>query len=75
MRDYFDRMYNLGMRLSGLLASGMGMDPSFFDGCFSETLSALRLLHYSSEVRHRFSGVRVTVARRLVFRQDGQRRV
>lgn len=54
MRDYFDTMNSLGARLTGLLASGLGLDPLFFEGCFTEPMSALRLLHYSSEVRCRF---------------------
>ena len=50
MQDYFTRMHALGIRLSGVLSSGLGLDPSFFEGCFSKPMSALRLLHYSSEV-------------------------
>lgn len=50
MLDYFNRMHALGIRLSGLLSTGLGLDPSFFEGCFLKPMSALRLLHYSSEV-------------------------
>lgn len=50
MQDYYNRMHAMGIRASGLLSTGLGLDPSFFEGCFSESMSALRLLHYSSEV-------------------------
>lgn len=50
MQDHFSRMHALGIRLSELLAVGLGLDPSFFEGFFSHSLSALRLLHYSPEV-------------------------
>ncbi|CAM9249777.1 unnamed protein product [Laminaria digitata] len=57
MQDYFTRMHALGIRLSGVLSSGLGLDPSFFEGCFSKPMSALRLLHYSSEVSDPEKGV------------------
>ena len=50
MQDYYNRMHAMGIRLSGLLSTGLGLDPAFFERCFSESMSALRLLHYSSEV-------------------------
>ena len=50
MQDYHGRMQALGVRLSGLLATGLGLGPDFFEGSFSEPMSVLRLLHYSSEV-------------------------
>lgn len=50
MTDYFDRMNALGIRLTRLLAVGLGMDPYSFEGYFSKSMSALRLLHYSAEV-------------------------
>ncbi|CAM9447850.1 unnamed protein product [Laminaria digitata] len=57
MQDYFDRMHAMGIRLSGLLSIGLGLDPAFFEGFFSESMSALRLLHYSSEVSNPEKGV------------------
>ena len=50
MQDYFNRMHALGIKLSGLLSTGLGLDPSFFESCFLKPMSALRLLHYSAEV-------------------------
>lgn len=50
MQDYYNRMHAMEIRLSGLLSIGLGLDPAFFEDCFSESMSALRLLHYSSEV-------------------------
>ncbi|CAN0444839.1 unnamed protein product, partial [Scytosiphon promiscuus] len=51
MQEHFARMHSLAERLAGLLAVGVGLSPSVFDNCFTESLSALRLLHYSAEVR------------------------
>lgn len=50
MTSYIDTMHTLAERVVGLLAVGIGIDPSFFEGRFSAPLSALRLLHYSNEV-------------------------
>lgn len=50
MQEYFLTMHALGVRLSGLLSAGLGLEPSFFEGCTSEMAHALRLLHYSAEV-------------------------
>lgn len=50
MQDYYNRMHAMEIRLSGLLSTGLELDPDFFEDCFSESMSALRLLHYSSEV-------------------------
>lgn len=50
MLAYFESMHGLGIQLTGLLATGLGLDPEFFASFFSEPMSALRLLHYSSEV-------------------------
>lgn len=51
MQNYFTTMHSLGVRVSGLLSAGLGLDASFFEGCTSEMAHALRLLHYSAEVR------------------------
>lgn len=50
MQAHFERMHDLGIRLTGLLAVGLGLDPNFFAKYFSKSMAALRLLHYSSEV-------------------------
>lgn len=50
MQSYFLTMHALGVRLSGLLSAGLGLEPSFFGECTSEMAHALRLLHYSAEV-------------------------
>ncbi|CAM9654522.1 unnamed protein product, partial [Ectocarpus sp. 4 AP-2014] len=50
-------MHAAGVRLSGLLSVGLGLDPSFFESCTSEMADALRLLHYSAEVRTALVGV------------------
>lgn len=50
MTDYFDRTQALGVRLMGLLAVSLGLDPALFEGCFSKSETAMRLLHYSDEV-------------------------
>lgn len=50
MQAYYDRMIVMGIKLSGLLATGLELDPSFFDGCFSNSLSQLRITRYSSQV-------------------------
>lgn len=57
MQAYFASMHALGVRVSGLLSAGLGLEPSFFEGCTSEMAHALRLLHYSAEVRRAASGV------------------
>lgn len=62
MQAYFLTMHALGVRVSGLLSAGLGMEPSFFEGCTSEMAHALRLLHYSAEV----SVKRELLERRLV---------
>lgn len=54
MQAYFLAMHALGIRVSGLLSAGLGMEPSFFEGCTSEMAHALRLLHYSAEVNASF---------------------
>lgn len=51
MQDYFLAMHALGVRLTGLLSVGLELEPSFFERCTSEMAHALRLLHYSAEVR------------------------
>lgn len=61
MQDYFDRMHDLGIRLAGLLATGLGLDPGFFNTFFSEPMSALRLLHYSAEVLYCANPISVLV--------------
>lgn len=50
MLGYFDAMHDVGMRVVGLLATGLGLGPDFFEGLFEERASSLRLLHYSAEV-------------------------
>ena len=50
MQDYFLTMHSLGVRVSGLLSTGLGLDASFFEECICDMAHALRLLHYSAEV-------------------------
>ena len=50
MTDYYNTMNALAERVTFLLAKSVGADPSCFSGGFSESLSVLRLIHYSSEV-------------------------
>lgn len=50
MQGHYARMHALGARLTRLLAIGFGLEETFFERCFSESLAALRLLHYSAEV-------------------------
>ncbi|CAN0092914.1 unnamed protein product [Ascophyllum nodosum] len=57
MTDYFDRMHALGLRLTRLLAVGIGLEPSSFEDCFSQPMSVVRLLHYSAEVSDPSNGV------------------
>ncbi|CAM9287485.1 unnamed protein product [Ectocarpus sp. 6 AP-2014] len=57
MQSYFTTMHAVGVRLSGLLSVGLGLDPSFFESCTSEMAHALRLLHYSAEVSDPANGV------------------
>ena len=47
MLEYFGVMHSLGMRLTGHLALALGQPKNFFDGHFSDSMSALRLLHYN----------------------------
>lgn len=56
MQVYFLSMHALGVRVSGLLSAGLGLEPSFFEGCTSEMAHAMRLLHYSAEVKVTWSG-------------------
>ncbi|CAN0111607.1 unnamed protein product [Scytosiphon promiscuus] len=62
MQEHFARMHTLAERLAGLLAVGVSLSPSVFDNCFTESLSALRLLHYSAEVSDPGKGVMGTGA-------------
>ncbi|CAM9798398.1 unnamed protein product, partial [Hapterophycus canaliculatus] len=48
---------SVGVRVSGLLSEGLGLDASFFKGCTSEMAHALRLIHYSAEVSDPGKGV------------------
>lgn len=57
MQAYYDRMIVMGIKLSGLLATGLELDPSFFDGCFSNSLSQLRITRYSSQISDPDKGV------------------
>lgn len=50
MTDYFNMMHTLAERVMTLLEFSVGVEPSCFKGRYSESLSTLRLLHYSSEV-------------------------
>lgn len=50
MIDYYNTMNALSERVMVLIALSVGADPSFFKGHFSESLSAVHLIHYSSEV-------------------------
>lgn len=52
MQDYFLTMHALGVRLTGLLSVSLGLESSFFELRTSEMAHALRLIHYSAEVRH-----------------------
>ncbi|CAM9572598.1 unnamed protein product, partial [Hapterophycus canaliculatus] len=62
MQEHFARMHSLAERLTGLLAVGIGLSPSVFENCFTASLSALRLLHYSAEVSDPGKGVMGTGA-------------
>eukprot|EP00904_Undaria_pinnatifida_P005444 jgi/Undpi1/2029/HiC_scaffold_12.g05415.m1 len=62
VQDHFNRMLALDMKLAGMLATGLGLGSSFFDDFFSESLSALRLNHYSAEVSNVEKGVMGTGA-------------
>ena len=50
MKEYFETMHALAGRVTDHLAASVGVDPAVVKGCFSESVSALRLFHYSSEV-------------------------
>ena len=50
MKEYFSTMHALAERLTRLLAVSVGIDPKFFEGCFSESMCFLRLNRYTPEV-------------------------
>ena len=50
MQDYYNRMHAMVVKVCEVLSDGLGVDPAFFVGCISESMSALRQIHYSSEV-------------------------
>jgi len=50
MIDYFDAINVLAERVTVLLAVGLGVDPAFVEGHFSEPMTDLRLMHYFTEV-------------------------
>ena len=50
MNNYFNTMHALAEQVMTLLAIGIDVDPTIFKNSLTETLSVLRLLHYSSEV-------------------------
>ena len=50
MQDYYNRMHAMVVKVCEVLSDGLGVDPAFFVGCISESMSVLRQIHYSSEV-------------------------
>ncbi|CAM9290560.1 unnamed protein product [Choristocarpus tenellus] len=57
MEEYYDAMNALGARLAKILAVGLNLEPSYFEGMFMEPMSALRLLHYSAKVSNPGEGI------------------
>ncbi|CAM9538011.1 unnamed protein product, partial [Choristocarpus tenellus] len=57
MLRYYETLNSLGIRLSRLLAEGLGLEVGFFESFFVDSLSALRLLHYSTQVSDPGKGV------------------
>ena len=50
MKEYLETIHALAGRVTDHLAASVGVDPAVVKGCFSDSMSALRLIHYSSEV-------------------------
>ncbi|CAM9583104.1 unnamed protein product [Ascophyllum nodosum] len=57
MKEYFSTMHALAERLTRLLAVSVGIDPKFFEGCFSESMCFLRLNRYTPEISNPGKGV------------------
>ena len=48
MNEHYSRMLKLGMKIMGHIALSMGLSFNYFDNWFAkDTLSTLRLIHYS----------------------------
>ncbi|CAN0443045.1 unnamed protein product, partial [Discosporangium mesarthrocarpum] len=57
MQEYYDTLEALGLRLTRLLADGLGLKTNYFDRFFENSMSALRLLHYSPQVSDPGKGI------------------
>eukprot|EP00536_Pseudo-nitzschia_multiseries_P004276 jgi/Psemu1/253472/estExt_Genewise1Plus.C_700068 len=57
MEDYHSRATALAMNVVRLIAQGLGLEESHFDSDFRESISTLRLLHYSGRVSDPDKGI------------------
>ena len=57
MKEYFNQIHILGMRMLRILALSLDLDADFFDDKFTNPMEALRLLHYSEEKSSTEEGV------------------
>lgn len=51
MVEYFDSVQGVGIRLTRIIAKGLGLDPEFFARCCVRNRSTLKIIHYTDEVR------------------------
>ncbi|PGG99713.1 hypothetical protein GX51_06165 [Blastomyces parvus] len=51
LTEYFRTVGEQGRKLSGLIAEGLGLEPSYFEGYFHRQESLCRLIHYKTPER------------------------
>lgn len=57
MEEYYEKLSNIGFRVSQLVARALELDEHHFDGFFKQPMSAIRLLHYAKETSNPQNGI------------------